>query len=54
MLIMCAGETPRTERKREGEREREALHRISEFLQIFTGQIQALVYLWLENPNIAE
>lgn len=27
--------------------------RRSEFLQIFTPQIQALVYLWLEKPNIA-
>lgn len=36
------------------EREKKkVLHRISEFLQIFTRQIQALVYLWLEKPNIA-
>lgn len=32
---------------------KKVLHRISEFLQIFTRQIQALVYLWLEKPNIA-
>jgi len=39
--------------KNKNEQKREVLHRISEFLQIFTPQIQALVYLWLEKPNIA-
>lgn len=28
-------------------------NKTKEFLEIFTPQIQALVYLWLEKPNIA-
>ena len=51
---MAHGDSGKIIRKQYQEREREASHRISEFLQIFTGQIQALVYLWLEKPNIAE
>lgn len=40
-------------KEKKNKEKKQDLHRISEFLEIFTPQIQALVYLWLEKPNIA-